>query len=444
MRDRLRLAALVRRALLTPALVGGAGLCVLIVLAATGVPSAKDLGPLAKNDDAAARDLVVKLSRDVEGTPSAADIRRARVPLPERERRLGAHPYHDLYTAAQRRYNVSWFLVAAIHYQETGFRRARARTRVRQRDHDAVMAIAAELRREGARGLGRRAVRATAARYGRDPDGRLSTAMVIERARAWRLLGVIPLPGSGELATPVKGTIGGCGYFGCPRPGHRHNGVDFLASAGTPVRAADAGRVAIVQNPGQSGGYGNFVCLQHRPHLATCYAHLSAFAPRLDVGDRIRRGEVLGLVGSTGSSTAPHLHFEVRRGAANCQACAVDPMPLLDGKVPQDGVPELLELPRQAPAPGSARAPSYVAPPAAPSGPPNPQPTPAPHPPPRGTTTTTPATPPAGQTGGATAPGSSAPKPKPKPTPAPKPKPTPAPAPPPPPAAPPDGGATAP
>jgi murein DD-endopeptidase MepM/ murein hydrolase activator NlpD len=350
MRDRLQPAALVRRVLLAPALAGGVALCLFIVLAVTGAPSAKELGPLGNNEDAAARDLVMKLSTDVEGTPTAADIRRAKVPLPERKRRLRAHPYFELYKAAKRRYEVSWFLVASIHYQETGFRRAKGKqsraqdTRVRARDFNTVMRIAAQLRNRGAQNLGRRATRATTARYGKGADGRLSAAMVLERARAWKLLGVIPLPGSGELTMPAKGTIGGCGYFHCPRPGHLHNGVDFLAPSGTPIHAADAGRVALIEDSGRSGGYGNFVCLQHRPHLATCYAHLSAFAATLKVGHLVKRGAVIGLVGSTGSSTAPHLHFEVRRGAASCQACAVDPMPLLDGKVPQDSVPELLKL----------------------------------------------------------------------------------------------------
>ena len=140
--------------------------------------------------------------------------------------------------------------------------------------------------------------------------------MVLERARAWQLLGTLPMPGSGELATPVKGVVGGCGYFGCPRPGHLHNGVDFLAPSGVPIHAADGGVVASVESPGESGGYGNFVCIQHRPNLATCYAHMSAFAASIRPGARVWRGQVIGLVGSTGSSTAPHLHFEVRRGPA--------------------------------------------------------------------------------------------------------------------------------
>jgi hypothetical protein len=142
----------------------------------------------------------------------------------------------------------------------------------------------------------------------------------------------------------VGGVVSGCGYFGCPRPGHLHNGIDLIAPAGTPIHAADGGTVALLQSIDQSGGYGNFICLQHRPHLATCYAHLSAVAAGLQVGDRVRRGEVIGLVGSTGSSSAPHLHFEVRRGPAACQTCAVDPLPYLSGDVPQAVVPEMLTL----------------------------------------------------------------------------------------------------
>ena len=257
-----------------------------------------------------------QLSIDLEGTPTAADVRRARRPLSERKRLLAAHPYFRLYKLAKRRFDVSRYLVAAVHYQETGFGKAPAsfaKTREWQRhrdavrtvarparypnrstrhpsvrdDFDVVAAIGAGLHADGARGLGESAQRALAARYGTDPQGRLAAAMVIERARAWRLLGTLPLPGRGELATPVRGVVGGCGYFGCPRPGHLHNGVDFVAPANAPIHAAAEGRVALVESSGASGGYGNFICIQHRPHLATCYAHLSAFAAELGVGTAV-------------------------------------------------------------------------------------------------------------------------------------------------------------
>ena len=345
-------------------------LAVLCMLAAIAISFGHDpkANPLVKppTHDEIAR----QITTDLEGTPSPADIRRAVKPLSERKRLLAKHPYYSLYTIAKQRFGVSLYLVAAVHYQETGFKQAPAELATYRRwkrhrragtglarparyphrtqrhpstsdDFDVVMAVAAGLKANGARGLGAAARRAIGQRYGATPEGRLSAAMVLERARAWRLLGTLPMPGSGELATPVKGVVGGCGYFGCPRPGHLHNGVDFLAPTGVPIHAADGGVVASVESPGESGGYGNFVCIQHRPNLATCYAHLSAFAAAVRPGARVWRGQVIGLVGSTGHSTAPHLHFEVRRGPAACSSCSVDPLPLLSGQVPATALPEM-------------------------------------------------------------------------------------------------------
>ena len=340
-RDRLRPAVLMRKVLLPPVIAVAAVACLLGAVALTIASGSR---ADASNPLAAAEDngpIVDALSIELEGTPAARDIRLARKPLSERRRQLAKHPYFELYASAARRFGVPWVLVASVHYQETGFRKAPSKLVA----HDVVMSIASQLHefnRDG--GLGEGAVHAVAERYGAKPAGTLSAAMVIERARAWRVLGTIPQPGRGELATPAAGVVGGCGYFGCPRPGHLHNGVDFLAPTGTPVHAADAGRVALVETIGESGGYGNFVCVQHRPHLATCYAHLSAVAAKVRAGAAVRRGQVIGLVGSTGSSSAPHLHFEVRRGPAECQGCAVDPLPLLSGDVPQNSVPKILRL----------------------------------------------------------------------------------------------------
>ncbi|MDP2712550.1 MAG: M23 family metallopeptidase [Solirubrobacteraceae bacterium] len=359
------MATLARRTLLPPLLAAVAIVCLLLAIAISFGQDAKSGNPLAGTPQDR---LAEQLTADLEGTLTPADIRRAQRPLSERKRLLDAHPYSRLYAIARQRFDVSFYLVAAVHYQETGFDRAPAKlakhkawlrhrdagrgierparypNRVQRHpsvydDFDVVMAIAAGLKAQGARDLGTVARTALLARYGPHPNGRLATAMVIERARAWRLLGFLPLPGRGELATPVKGVVGGCGYFGCPRPGHLHNGVDFLAPTGTPIRAADGGHVAVIESTAESGGYGNFVCLQHRPSLATCYAHLSAFAAVVRPGARVRRGQVIGLVGSTGRSTAPHLHFEVRRGPAACSSCAVDPLPMLSGVVPQDDLP---------------------------------------------------------------------------------------------------------
>jgi len=91
---------------------------------------------------------------------------------------------------------------------------------------------------------------------------------------------------------------------------HRaHTGVDFGAPTGTRVKATGD---AIVAFAGRKGGYGNLVILQHHNGYETYYAHLSAFAPETRPGRSISQGEVIAYVGSTGASTGPHLHYEVR------------------------------------------------------------------------------------------------------------------------------------
>ena len=89
-----------------------------------------------------------------------------------------------------------------------------------------------------------------------------------------------------------------------------HAGVDFAAPPGTPVLAAGAGRVA---EAGPNGGYGRWVKISHDGGLATGYAHLSRIAPGVRRSARVRQGQVIGFVGSTGLSTGPHLHFELHR-----------------------------------------------------------------------------------------------------------------------------------
>jgi murein DD-endopeptidase MepM/ murein hydrolase activator NlpD len=86
-----------------------------------------------------------------------------------------------------------------------------------------------------------------------------------------------------------------------------HTGLDFAAGAGTPIRAAGPGRVVWA---GPRGGYGNLVAIDHGNGLATLYAHQSR--TDVTVGQKVATGDVIGLVGSTGFSTGPHLHFETR------------------------------------------------------------------------------------------------------------------------------------
>ncbi|WP_233852448.1 M23 family metallopeptidase [Paraburkholderia sp. HD33-4] len=88
-----------------------------------------------------------------------------------------------------------------------------------------------------------------------------------------------------------------------------HTGVDFAAPKGTPVVAAASGTVRFV---GFKPGYGNIVVLSHPRGFTTHYAHLSAFSRELRVGKPVTEGQALGAVGSTGTATGAHLHFEVR------------------------------------------------------------------------------------------------------------------------------------
>ncbi len=95
------------------------------------------------------------------------------------------------------------------------------------------------------------------------------------------------------------------------RVSRMHAGVDFAAASGTPVYATGDGTVSFV---GAQGGYGNVVEIDHPlAGKMTRYAHLTASAPGLRVGAAVRRGQVVATSGHTGLSTAPHLHYEVRR-----------------------------------------------------------------------------------------------------------------------------------
>jgi murein DD-endopeptidase MepM/ murein hydrolase activator NlpD len=87
-----------------------------------------------------------------------------------------------------------------------------------------------------------------------------------------------------------------------------HRGADFAAPTGTPVMAAGDG---VVELAGVNGAYGNYVRLRHDERRRTAYAHLSRFAEGLRPGRRVRQGQTIGYVGSTGRSTGPHLHYEV-------------------------------------------------------------------------------------------------------------------------------------
>lgn len=125
------------------------------------------------------------------------------------------------------------------------------------------------------------------------------------------------LPGKGVLANPAPGTrlTQEYGYTAFARTAYKsgyHNGVDFGAPVGTPVYAAEEGRVLAAMDQDRycrKGAYGKFVLIKHLNGLTTLYGHLSRYT--VAQGDRISRGQLIGYIGSTGYATGPHLHFTV-------------------------------------------------------------------------------------------------------------------------------------
>jgi murein DD-endopeptidase MepM/ murein hydrolase activator NlpD len=129
---------------------------------------------------------------------------------------------------------------------------------------------------------------------------------------AWFRADGQPLAG-GFLRTPLDGARLTSGFGPRRHPvlgfSRRHEGLDFAAPTGTPVYAASDG---VVAGAGTERGYGRTVRLRHPGGVETVYAHLSRIARDARPGARVRQGEVIGHVGSTGLSTGPHLHYEIR------------------------------------------------------------------------------------------------------------------------------------
>jgi murein DD-endopeptidase MepM/ murein hydrolase activator NlpD len=123
-------------------------------------------------------------------------------------------------------------------------------------------------------------------------------------------------PSAAGFVWPTNGMVSS--PFG-PRWGRMHEGIDIAAPVGRPVRAAKAGVVATAE---MSGAYGNLVVIDHGNAEQTRYAHLSAF--EVPKGTPVAIGQVIGRIGSTGRSTGPHLHFEIRFAGV-----AANPIPYL-------------------------------------------------------------------------------------------------------------------
>lgn len=133
-----------------------------------------------------------------------------------------------------------------------------------------------------------------------------------------------PAKSTGKTVTAaVKyGTAASIGYYMAPlavyvetQGIHGYNGVDLAAKAGTSVMASAAGTVVVAKSGGYNGGYGSYVVIQHGNGSQTLYSHLSSVSTY--IGATVVQGQVIGAVGSTGKSTGPHLHFEIRNGIRN-------------------------------------------------------------------------------------------------------------------------------
>ena len=179
----------------------------------------------------------------------------------------------------------------------------------------------------------------------------LATARVTLFAWSWRrpllaigaaLLGV-PLLMAGMVVQAQQGRVGSLltpvnhatltQPFGCTTleiepwsaacaGGHYHSGVDLAAPLDTPIHAATGGVVTIHR---ERGGYGLYVVVVRDPQLSTLYGHLDW--PLVQPGEVVAAGQEIALMGSTGNSTGPHLHFEVR-----IAGIPVDPLPLLGSR----------------------------------------------------------------------------------------------------------------
>ena len=145
-----------------------------------------------------------------------------------------------------------------------------------------------------------------------DFEEELAALQAASDAIAARLRAMGSTPGSpGSCgARPVPGDIVspfGSRYHPILHYTRLHTGADMAAGSGTPIHACRAGNVVIA---GSQGGYGNAAVIDHGGNMSTLYAHQSRIA--VEVGQHVEAGDVIGYVGSTGLSTGPHLHFEVR------------------------------------------------------------------------------------------------------------------------------------
>lgn len=135
-----------------------------------------------------------------------------------------------------------------------------------------------------------------------DPDGQTTDYYTAEGGNGKRML----------MKTPIDGArlTSGFGMRRHPILGFNkmHKGTDFAAPTGTPIMASGNG---VVEVAGVAGGYGNYIRIRHNDTYKTAYAHMNRFARGMKNGAKVRQGQIIGYVGTTGRSTGPHLHYEV-------------------------------------------------------------------------------------------------------------------------------------
>jgi murein DD-endopeptidase MepM/ murein hydrolase activator NlpD len=127
------------------------------------------------------------------------------------------------------------------------------------------------------------------------------------------------------LRTPVDGARISSGYGFRRHPilgfNKMHRGVDFAAPTGTPVRASGDG---VIEQIGPFGAYGNYLRIRHDGTYSTAYAHLNGFRRGLQRGSRVKQGDVIAYIGTTGRSTGPHLHYEVMKAGVQVNPASLN------------------------------------------------------------------------------------------------------------------------
>jgi len=146
------------------------------------------------------------------------------------------------------------------------------------------------------------------------------------------------------MKTPINGARLSSGFGKRKHPilgfTKMHRGVDFAASSGTPIMASGSGTI---ESAKWCGNGGNCIKIKHNSNYKTIYAHLKSFAKSIKVGKKVKQGQIIGYVGSTGMSTGPHLHYEV---IVNGKKVNPQKLKLPSGKILKNNDRELFEIQR--------------------------------------------------------------------------------------------------